>query len=116
MATPSRLSDVRAEFPLLATCVYLNSNSTGAVPRGAQAALDAYWRTLERWRDEAWEGWWHDLDSYRDELAALLGAPAGSVICDANVSTLFSRVLSCFDDRDRRPRVVTSDREFPAIP
>jgi demethylspheroidene O-methyltransferase len=76
MATPSRLSDVRAEFPLLATCVYLNSNSTGAVPREAQAALDAYWRTLERWRDEAWEGWWHDLEAYRDELAALLGAPA----------------------------------------
>jgi selenocysteine lyase/cysteine desulfurase len=121
MATPSRLSDVRAEFPLLATCVYLNSNSTGAVPRGAQAALDAYWRTVERWRDEAWEGWWHDLDSYRDELAALLGAPAGSVVCDANVSTLFSRVLSCFEYRkDRgaggRPRVVTSDREFPATP
>ena len=119
MPSPSPTSSaLREEFPLLASCVYLNSNSTGAVPRGARAALDAYWRTLADWRDEAWEIWWNDLNAYRDELAALLGAPAGSVVCDANVSTLFSRLLSCFDFRDGkdRPRVVTSDREFPAIP
>jgi len=106
---------MRAEFPLLETCVYLNSNSAGATPRGAKAALDEYWRTIERWRDEAWEGWLEDMRAHADELAALIHAPAGSVVCDANVSTLFSRVMSCFDFRDR-PRVVTSDREFPAIP
>jgi kynureninase len=105
----------RAEFPLLETCVYLNSNATGATPRGAKAVLDEYWRTLERWRDEAWGRWWADLHTYADELAALIHAPAGSVVCDANVSTLFSRVLSCFDYRER-PRIVTSDREFPTLP
>lgn len=47
--------------------------------------------------------------------------PAGSVTCDVNVSTLLSRVMSCFDfagfSGDRgRPRVVTSDLEFPAVP
>lgn len=106
---------MRTEFPLLETCVYLNSNSAGATPRGAKAALDEYWNTIERWRDEAWEGWLEDLNGYADGIAALIHAPAGSVICDANVSTLFSRVMSCFDYRER-PRVVISDREFPAIP
>ncbi len=115
MVPPARLSTLRAEFPLLESCVYLNSNSAGATPRGAKAALDEYWRTIERWRDEAWEQWLIDLNAYADELAALIGAPAGSVICDANVSTLLSRVVSCFDYRER-PRVVTSDREFPAVP
>jgi selenocysteine lyase/cysteine desulfurase len=105
----------RAEFPLLATCVYLNSNSAGAAPRGAKAALDEYWRTIEHWRDEAWEGWLDDLRAHADEIAALIHAPAGSVVCDANLSTLFSRVMSCFDFQER-PRIVTSDREFPAIP
>jgi kynureninase len=109
---------LRAEFPLLATCVYLNSNSTGVMPRSAKAALDAYWHTVESWRDEAWDLWWNDMNAYTAELAALINAPAGSVVCDANVSTLFSRVLSCFDfvGAGRRPRVVTSDLEFPAIP
>jgi kynureninase len=113
--TVEPLSTVRAEFPLLETCVYLNSNSTGAIPRGAKAALDEYWRTVEQWRDEAWNQWWDDLHAYADELASLINAPAGSVVCDANVSTLFSRVMSCFDYRDR-PRVVTSNREFPSLP
>jgi selenocysteine lyase/cysteine desulfurase len=112
---PARLSAARAEFPLLETCVYLNSNSTGATPRGVKAVLDEYWRTVERWRDEVWDRWWSDLRAHAEELAALLGAPAGSVVCDVNVSTLLSRVLSCFDYRER-PRVVTSDLEFPAVP
>jgi selenocysteine lyase/cysteine desulfurase len=112
---PAGQGAARAEFPLLATCVYLNSNSAGAAPRGAKAALDEYWRTIEHWRDEAWEGWLDDLRAHADEIAALLHAPAGSVVCDANLSTLFSRVMSCFDFRER-PRIVTSDREFPAIP
>jgi selenocysteine lyase/cysteine desulfurase len=121
MEPVARMSAVRAEFPLLETCVYLNSNATGALPRRAKAVLDEYWRTVERWRDEAWEGWWSDLHAYADELAALIGAPAGSVTCDVNVSTLLSRVMSCFDFADfagdrGRPRVVTSDLEFPAVP
>jgi kynureninase len=114
------LSALRAEFPLLDTCVYLNSNATGATPRGAKAVLDEYWRTVERWRDEAWEGWWSGLNAHADEIAALIGAPAGSVVCDVNLSTLFARVMSCFDygasHGNGRPRVVTSDREFPALP
>jgi selenocysteine lyase/cysteine desulfurase len=112
---PAGLSALRAEFPLLATCVYLNSNSTGATPRGAKAALDDYWRTVERWRDEVWDRWFGDLRAYADEIAELIGAPSGSVVCDVNVSTLLARVMSCFDFRER-PRVVTSDLEFPALP
>jgi len=115
MVPPASPSTARAEFPLLDTCVYLNSNSAGATPRGAKAALDEYWRTVERWRDEAWNRWWSDLDAHANELAELINAPAASVICDANVSTLLSRVMSCFDYRER-PRVITSDLEFPAIP
>jgi kynureninase len=112
---PARLSAIRAEFPLLETCVYLNSNSTGATPRGAKTVLDNYWRTIERWRDEAWDGWFRELRDHADEIASLIGAPSGSVICDVNVSTLLARVMSCFDFRER-PRVVTSDLEFPAVP
>lgn len=103
---------MRAEFPLLAQCVYLNSNSTGAVPRGVQGALDGYWETLTRWRDEAWEQWWPAIWGYADDLAALIGAPRGSVVVDANTATLLGRLATCFDYR-ARPRVITSDLEFP---
>lgn len=112
---PFKASSWRDEFPLLAQCVYLNSNATGATPRAAKAVLDGYWRTLERWRDEVWERWWLEMETHGNDIAALLGAPPGSVVCDTNLATLFGRLLSAFDFK-ARPRVITSDREFPSIP
>jgi kynureninase len=112
---PFDASAWRNEFPVVEQCVYFNSNASGATPRAAKAVLDSYWRTLERWRDEVWEGWWHDLAAHANELASFINAPAGSVVCDTNVATLFSRVMSSFSFRER-PRVITSDQEFPSIP
>jgi kynureninase len=113
-ASISSRASLRGEFPVLSRCVYLNSNANGATPRAAKAALDGYWATLEGWRDEVWQQWWGELGAHADELAALIGALPGSVVCDTNLATLFGRVMSCFDFR-RRPVVVTSDLEFPSI-
>jgi kynureninase len=107
---------LRAEFPLLEDCVYLNNNSTGAVPRAAEEVLARYWTTLRRWRDDVWEGWLDDMQAYADAVARFVGGPAGSVVTDANVSTLLGRIASCFDYRPPRNRVVTTDLEFPTVP
>jgi kynureninase len=107
---------LRAEFPLLEDCVYLNSNSTGAVPRAAEDVLRRYWATLRRWRDDVWDGWLDDTQAYADALAGFVGGPMGSVVTDANVSTLLGRIASCFDYRPPRNRVVTTDLEFPTVP
>jgi selenocysteine lyase/cysteine desulfurase len=107
---------LRAEFPLLETCVYLNNNSTGVTPRGAQGVLAEYGRTLSHWRDDVWQDWHVGLDRYADSLAALIGAPPRSVVTDANLSTLLARIASCFDYRAPRDRVVTTDLEFPTVP
>ncbi|WP_394827495.1 aminotransferase class V-fold PLP-dependent enzyme [Pendulispora albinea] len=108
---------LRAQFPQLEQCVYLNSNSTGIVPKGAKAVLQDYWETLAHWRDDAWAVWWTELHRYADDLAAFLGAPAGSVICDVNVATLLGRFASALDYTPSGPaakyRIVTSDLEFP---
>jgi selenocysteine lyase/cysteine desulfurase len=112
----ARQAALRAEFPLLDTCVYLNSNSTGAAPRGVRRVLDDYWETLRTWRDDVWLGWHEGLDRYADSLAAFIGAPPGSVVTDANLSTLLARVASCFDYRPPRNRVVITDLEFPTVP
>jgi selenocysteine lyase/cysteine desulfurase len=106
-------AEARAEFPLLETCVYLNNNSLGALPRGAREAASAYYDVFDRWRDEAYGALAAEMQDYADDVAALIGAPSGSVVLDANVSALLGRVLSCFDWRER-PRAVTSDLEFPS--
>jgi len=109
------LASARAEFPLLESCVYLNSNSTGAVPRGVEQVLADYWQTISRWRDEVWERWWVELHAYADDLAAFLGAPAGSVVTDVNLSSLLGRVLGAIDF-SKRSKIVTTALEFPTVP
>jgi selenocysteine lyase/cysteine desulfurase len=105
----------RAEFPLLARCVYMNSNSTGAVPCGVQDVLASYWETIAAWRDEVWERWWVDLHAYADALGSLLGAPSGTVVTDVNLSSLLGRLLGAIDF-DRRSAIVTTELEFPTVP
>jgi len=111
-----RWESIREEFPLLETCVYLNSNSTGVAPRGVEGVLRCYWETLNTWRDEAWSTWLAELYSYADALASFIGAPPGSVITDANLTTLLGRIGTCFDFHGERKRIVTTDLEFPTIP
>lgn len=115
MTAADRLRASRSEFPVLERCIYMNSNSTGAVPRGVRDVLSSYWDTLASWRDEVWERWWSDLHAYADALAAFVGGPPGSVVTDANLSSLLGRLLGAIDFRER-PVVVTTDREFPTMP
>ncbi len=110
------LSAVRAEFPLLETCTYLNSNSTGAFPRGMDAVLQRYGQTLMRWRDEAWEQWWAEWLGYMDAIASFINAPPGSVVTDTNLTTLLGRLATCFDFKGERHRIVLTDLEFPTVP
>ncbi|ADO75314.1 aminotransferase class V-fold PLP-dependent enzyme [Stigmatella aurantiaca] len=114
--TGKSLSALRAEFPLLQTCTYLNSNSTGAFPRGMEAVLQRYSRTLQEWRDEVWEGWWADWHAYADAVARFIGGPPGSVVTDGNLTTLMGRLATCFDFQGERRRVVMTSLEFPTVP
>ncbi len=110
------IESIRAEFPVLETCIYLNSNSTGAVPRGVEGVLQHYWDTLRTWRDDAWGGWLAEMDGYVQALGAFLGAPPGTLVTDTNLTTLLGRLGTCFDFHVDRPKVVTTDREFPTVP
>ncbi|CAM4073147.1 aminotransferase class V-fold PLP-dependent enzyme [Nocardia ninae] len=116
MNEASRIASLRAEFPVLESCVYLNSNSTGALPRGVEQVLGRYWETMRTWRDDVWGGWLDELDGYLRALAEFLGAPTGTVVSDTNLTTLLGRLATCFDFRGERNRVVTTDREFPTVP
>lgn len=105
----------RAEFPILATCTYLISNSLGAMPRGVHDSLRAYadaWATLGV---TAWgKGWWDLSGQVGDKIAPIIGAPPGSVLMQQNASIANSILFSALDFSDpRRNKVVISDMDFP---
>jgi len=113
---PPDLTAWRGEFPILASTTYLISNSLGAMPRGTRERLTAYadlWagRGVRAWEEE----WWELPARVGDQVAALLGAPPGSVAMLPNVTLAEAAVLSCFEPAGRRTRIVFEDENFPSV-
>lgn len=106
----------RDEFPILETCVYLISNSLGAMPRGVYDSLKHYADTWAELGVSAWGEGWFELNGHvGDKIAPLMGAPAGSVLIHQNASIANSILFSALDFSDnQRDKVVITDMDFPS--
>lgn len=114
----------RDEFPILTEATYLISHSLGAMPRGVRGALEAYADAWARRGVRAWEsasgaasdaGWWSMPVTVGDLVAPLVGAAAGEISMLPNVTLANAVVLSCFELRPPRNRIVLSELEFPSV-
>jgi kynureninase len=104
----------RREFPILERSTYLVSHSLGAMPRGVFDALHDYAETWAGRGVRAWaEGWWTSATDVGDLLAPLLGAAPGTVAMQPNVSTALAALLSTFEFRPPRSRIVAPAITFP---
>ena len=110
------LLSYRQHFPTLETCTYLISNSLGAMPIQARAALEEYADTWTERGVRAWaETWWELAGQVGDEIGRLFGAPPGTVSMHQNVTLAEAVIISCFDWRGTRNRVVYTDMNFPSV-
>lgn len=106
----------RREFPILSSTTYLVSHSLGAMPRSAAERLREYTDTWAARGVKAWaEGWWRMPIAAGDRVAGIIGAPPGSVVMHQNVSVCQALVLSCFDLRGKRNKIVYDDLNFPSV-
>ncbi len=106
----------RGEFPILEKTTYLVSHSLGAMPRHAADRLQEYATTWATRGVRAWaEGWWAMPLTVGDAVGRIIGAAPGSVVMHQNVSICQSVVLSCFDLRARRNKIVYEDLNFPSV-
>jgi kynureninase len=107
---------LRAEFPILQRCNYLVSNSLGAMPRAVPGRLHEY---ADEWAElgvRAWaRGWWEMPVRAGDVIASLIGAGAGSVAMQPNVTIAQSIVLSAMDFSGGRDTVVMTELDFPSV-
>ena len=110
------LTDYRERFPILAETTYLISHSLGPMPAEAANRLARY---AEAWNTRgvrAWgEGWWELPVTVGDQIARLIGAPPGSTVMHQNVTVAEAVVLSCFDLRGERRRIVYEEENFPSV-
>ena len=106
----------RDEFPILGRTTYMISNSLGAMPRGVYDKVREYAESWATRGVRAWEeSWWDLAATVGDKVAALIGAPPGSVSLHQNVTTTQAVITSCFDFSGPRNKVVLVDLEFPSI-
>lgn len=106
----------RKEFPILARTVYMISHSLGAMPRGVYDRLQEYADAWATRGIRAWaEGWWEMPITTGDKIARIIGAEPGSVAMHQNVSVCQSIILSCFDLRQKRNKIVYEALNFPSV-
>ncbi|HEU4536379.1 MAG TPA: aminotransferase class V-fold PLP-dependent enzyme, partial [Polyangiaceae bacterium] len=64
----------------------------------------------------AWaEGWWALPEQVGDAIGRLMNAPPGTVSAVAHATEAMALALSSLEFTPRRPRVVTTDLEFPSV-
>jgi kynureninase len=110
------LLDYRDRFPILGSTTYLINHSLGAMPAEARVRLQ---RFADEWATRgarAWgEGWWDSPVRVGDLLGRIIGAPAGSTVMHQNVTVAEAIVLSCFDLKPPRNRIVFEAGLFPSV-
>jgi kynureninase len=106
----------RDRFPILASTNYLISNSLGAVPRAVGTSLHDYFRIWAERGVRAWEeAWWTMTTDLGNLVAPLIGASAGEVVFQPNVTISHAVVFSAFDFSGERTKIVTDAMHFPSI-
>ncbi len=106
----------RNEFPILERTTYLINNSLGAMPRGVYDNLKTYADIWSRRGVRAWsEGWWEFIGEVGNILADIINAPKNSVSMHQNVTIAEAVILSCFDFRGKRNKIVYSAMNFPSV-
>jgi kynureninase len=106
----------RNRFPILERTNYLISNSLGAVPSAVATSLQSYYETWASRGVLAWEdAWWTLGSDLGDLVAPLIGARAGEVVFQPNVTTSHAVVLSAFDFSRTANTIVTDAMHFPSI-
>jgi kynureninase len=112
------LNLIRKEFPILKRCVYLISNSLGAVPKKAMQNLQQFY---QMWAEEgvsAWQKeWWGLSQKVGNQVAYFLGAGEDEVSMTPNATHCHWVALSTkFLAKDeRRKKIIMTDYDFPSI-
>ena len=105
---------IRGRFPVLASKVYVNSCSQGALSDAVRAGYEEY---LDGWdaNGAEWMFWVERAEAIRGRFGELLGVAPDEVALQTSVSAAVSAFVSGLDFRGERNRIVISENEFPAI-
>src|SRR5438132_14094710 len=86
------------------------------MPAEAERRLQEFAREWKTRGARAWgEGWWDSVFRVGDLIGSIIGAPPGSTVMQQNVTVSEAIVLSCFDLKPPRNRIVFEEGLFPSV-
>jgi selenocysteine lyase/cysteine desulfurase len=103
----------RRQFPIFKDKIYLSSCSQGALGLPVEAALHEF---IDSWHTygNPWELWVERMERLRAQFARLINAQPDEIAVTYSVSTALNSLASALD-YSARPKVVTSDFDFPTM-
>jgi kynureninase len=108
---------LRKQFPVLEKCVYLISNSLGAVPQKTREYLMDYYSLWAEEGVSAWsKEWWDLANRTGNQIASLLNAGEDAITMMTNATHGHWVALSTqFKlEEKKRNKIVITDQDFPS--
>lgn len=113
--TGHALAGYRAEFPVFRESIYLNTCSLGALGDRSRRRVTAFLDEWSRRGAAAWyDVWWEALAMLRAGYAAVVGANVSEIALAPSITVALSSVAESLD-HGKRPRVVTTELDFPTV-
>lgn len=108
------IEEVRAQFPYLAQCTYLNTGAAGLSWQGQGAAAAEFYDNEKSLGINGMDQWRARADATRAELAALLNVAASGVQFAGSTTEALNLVAHSLP-LQRGDQVIVADDEFPSV-
>lgn len=93
---------------------YFLSHSVGLLPLGAEAGLSrAFFNPWAEGRADLWPRWLESVEAWRRALAPVLGADAGDICPQTNISSALTKILFSLPETPGRRKIVLTEEDFP---
>lgn len=111
--TDERISELRRQFPILESNIYLYNCSQGALSKAVQAGMQEY---AESWRTSSapWDEWMAKYDAIRNEFAQFINAGRDEIAILTSASAGINPIANALQF-DGRNKVVMGEFEFPTM-
>ncbi len=108
-----QILELRRQFPILESHVYLYNCSQGALSKAVQAGMQEY---ADSWRTSSapWDDWMAKYDAIRDEFARFINADRDEIAILTSASAGINPIANALHF-DGRNKVVMGELEFPTM-
>jgi selenocysteine lyase/cysteine desulfurase len=103
-------SDIRKQFPVTQTCVYLNAAAAGPLPLSTQRAAVEYYERMMNDGDVHWDHWLEKREQVRARVAAFINAEPDEIGFTTNTSSGMNVIIDALENQGE---VVSNELEFP---